>query len=469
MTITADGDPRPVTVHVLGSGYGSNSAISMIPQSAIEARFSVPPHAAVKVYDLQSCWLERAQVLLQCARLMAKIFRCRRPPIHDSGACRVVMRPSCGCNGAATGASGKVGGKKVSVLNLLNLLNLIKVLIVVCISAIAGCKTEDKNWIPVDGAESGTSDGVCETDDHCMPPTTSASTAADSSGGECGGYATYTCRGWHAGVYVNGSQKRFDFEGVSDGEKYAGCENFEICIEFAGLPDNEAIYAACKEIATGTEAPTFPLHPYTGGEAWTFDHIEFVFADNASFGAIPGVTGSFLGGCSWVPESSSDLSKTHQVLGGECLPEDECPAEAQVCLGWSPGGFITSSTNTATRTITTSIDRDWLEAQAQDFFDAIVQCDGGTWTWSTSATPDKWRMQGLLSRDFMYKAGFRNYDEQIRIKKAGSSTWYNLFDATMLDGYDKMAAAFGALAGETSFVLELKRGSSTYTMNLTLI
>ncbi|MBX7079801.1 MAG: hypothetical protein K1X88_11475 [Nannocystaceae bacterium] len=32
VTITADGDPRPVTVHVLGSGYGSNSAISMIPQ-----------------------------------------------------------------------------------------------------------------------------------------------------------------------------------------------------------------------------------------------------------------------------------------------------------------------------------------------------------------------------------------------------------------------------------------------------
>lgn len=328
------------------------------------------------------------------------------------------------------------------------------------------------------GSDTGGGTGQTETGspcvgDHC---TIDVGSAVDSTGAGCDNFTKYRCRGWKAAVYKNNALRRFDFSGGSfpNGDKYARCESFEICMDYVGEADNETLFMACADQAEESNDWTPPAHPYTGtvGELWTLDHIEYVFAEQAGYAVIAGVTGDFYdSGCSWIPTNSTD-PKDQQCTGGDCVSPEECPAMGQSCVGWDPGSKITSSLNTSTRTYTTTINKVWLTALADDFFDAIPVCDSGSWTWSTSATPDKWRMQDLVSRDFMYKLGFRNNDEQIRIKKAGTETWYNLYGSTMEDGYAAMADALAIMFSGTSFVLEFKRpvGGTlvTYTMNLSL-
>lgn len=344
---------------------------------------------------------------------------------------------------------------------------------IAALTFLGGCKTEDPGAPPVAGHESSSSGVHCETDDHCMP----ATDTADTTAGECvegDDAAFYQCRGWKAAIYTNGTTKKCDFQ-INGSEKFALPFDELMCMTYAGPPDNETIYAACKQLAKDIEDWDLPTHPCGGAgcDAFTLDHIEYIFEDNSRNGMVgPGVSCDFYdSGKEWIPTSSTD-NAGQQCLGGGCLPDAECPAiHEQSCAGWQPSTEITSSTNTTTHTITTTIDKAWLTTLAEDMFDSIVVCDSGTWTWSVSANPDKWQMQGLDSSDFMYRAGFRNGDQQIRVKKYGGSTWYNLYDTTMLGGYDKMATAFGALANETHFTLEIKRGSPlqvTYTMDLTL-
>lgn len=332
------------------------------------------------------------------------------------------------------------------------------------------CKTEDYGPPPVAGNDGSSTTGTCETE-HCVPVTTSADTSA-GTGNDCndGAYANYTCRGWHACIYSKAGQTdKFDFSLAVGGELYAGCENFPICIPYVGPPDNEDIYAACEELA---DPVACPQHPYPGtiGETWNYSHTAYIFADQANHGLVPGINNdTFLSGCSWIPASSTDNSKTQQCLGGECIPMSECVTQS--CTGWQPSTHITSSTNTTTHTITATINKAWLTTLAEDMFDSVYACDDGAWTWSLAASPDKWRMQDLTSADMLYVLGFRNNDSDIKIKKYGTSTYYDLYDSTMLGGYDKMATAFGALANETHFTLSFKRGSPlqvTYTMDLTL-
>ncbi len=238
-----------------------------------------------------------------------------------------------------------------------------------------------------------------------------------------------------------------------------------------GEPDNEFVYELCQEFCENEMVHTFPEHPTASLTQWTLVDTVCVFADNGNFGVMPdwdghNVQGSAAGDCDNIPAGSETISP--QCFYLDCVAEGDCPAEAQACTGWSPGSYVSSSLNTATKTYTTTVQKAFLEGLAADLFDQVLVCDTGGWTWSISATPDKWRMQNLASRDLLYKMGFRNGDEQVKIKKSGSSTWYNLYASTMLDGYAVMADAFGALGGETSFVLQFQRSGVTYTMNLTL-
>lgn len=366
------------------------------------------------------------------------------------------------------------------------------------LTALVACKVEDVNGPPPDPSDTITDTGneggdtvADATVDEGSGPMESA-TAADSTGdpADCSEeqWGHYTCLGWVAGMYTrtDGTQPtNYQFYFSSEPQPWqAECVTIPICRPFFGdetvTDDGEFAYAQCKaecdaEVANG-EHP-FPATVSSG--SWTLRKTVCIFADNGNNGVVPnptdGVTntpGSYSGQCPWGPSVvGGGAPVVDTVIYEGCFDDDVCEDETGVsCSNWRPGNSIThsSSGTTHTSTITSALALSLLSGGSD--LGMLYKCDDGFFTMYPGAGgSESWKMSaGMVSKDTLYKLGFRAGDYNFRVKKTGTSSWYDL------DTLAHILVAFDALhPGTTSFTIEWRRpvgGSyATHTMTLSFV
>jgi hypothetical protein len=291
-------------------------------------------------------------------------------------------------------------------------------------------------------------------------------------------WAVYECQGVVYGLHSNPTQgNRREFKTL----KAVGHSNYYDCISGDDLPiivpeqmmdDTQYLFDTCKAEC---------LIAY-GGHSWPADEGAWVLANNRCvFQDAP--TGIVTGADASPDTQVGDLAyPADNILGPASCPffddpimipyireatDEDCMAAS--CGDWNPNGNITTSTNSSTRTITTSMARSYLQG-IYDNADDLYRCDQSSRFLQTDATPpivENWVMDGMVSGDFLYRVGFRSGDKTLTIKQTGGT-------AMSLNNSANIVNAITSLYTYSSFVITFSRWASgpkvwqTWTLNLTL-
>jgi hypothetical protein len=317
------------------------------------------------------------------------------------------------------------------------------------------------------------------------PPPVQSATQADTepndtmnaTGGEgsTGGYACdesyaqYECHGFVAGIYSTDSNPtNYQFVNISDGQSPSSILNAWECLNGnlvtvcapGPIMDSLMLAAQCKEAC---ESLTWDAFPAAHG-AWQLRGVVCEFQPGGNNGyvhdPIYGEIGTTSPSC-----SSADDAIQFPNVGGNDACVGACD-EAQ-CEGWKPSDYVTSRLNSFTKTYTTSIDKDFLLTLFQGQMENLYGCDGARYQQflSTSSPPvETHKVTFAAAGDLLYVLGLRTNDTDFKIRKTGCSScaWTSLQLSANFPG------ALLLLYDEPYVTLSFKRGTQTYTMNLTI-
>lgn len=295
---------------------------------------------------------------------------------------------------------------------------------------------------------------------------TTADSGADETGGACPEWGKYRCEGWVVGLYSTDAAPT-NYEFAFGATVMGQCiDEIEICVVDVGTDDSAFLFEECRDACEAMNWG-WPSVPPTGNHnAWELRKSVCVFAPDGAQGYVPqgleNVTDQ--PGVMDCPNVGPTGSGIQQVFYVDTCDDSECVSPS--CTGWNPNGAISYSYNATTRVHTVSMARSYVENLMDSDYARLYECDPGRYE---EVSTGVWKMQDMVSGDFLYRLGFRHGDYDLRIRRNISFVWWYT-----LQGFMQIADAYDALHTYNALQVEFKRINAatgqpeTHKINITL-